>query len=195
MLDNQGEIAVFGGGCFWCTEAVFAELNGVMSVVPGYAGGHVANPSYRDVCTDETGHAESVKIEFDSGQISYDRLLEVFFATHDPTTLNRQGADRGTHYRSLILYDGDDQKTQAEAFIQGLERSGVDLRTASGIKVFSTGDVNRIDTYKVRRGKVGGYQDVLPQDLANHYERRITAELDDSYGYSGISTFAAGALR
>ncbi len=124
MLENQGEIAVFGGGCFWCTEAVFSELNGVMSVVPGYAGGHVANPSYREVCTDETGHAESVKIEFDPGQISYDRLLEVFFATHDPTTLNRQGADRGTHYRSLILYDGDDQKAQAEAFIQGLESSG-----------------------------------------------------------------------
>ena len=82
MLENHGEVAVFGGGCFWCTEAVFSELNGVTSVVPGYAGGHVANPSYRDVCTDETGHAESVKIEFDPGQISYDRLLEVFFATH-----------------------------------------------------------------------------------------------------------------
>ena len=124
MMDNQDEIAVFGGGCFWCTEAVFSELSGVVSVVPGYAGGHVHNPSYRQVCTDETGHAESVKIQFDPTRISYGRLLEVFFATHDPTTLNRQGADRGTHYRSLILYNCETQREQAEEFIKELERSG-----------------------------------------------------------------------
>ena len=123
-MENQDEIAVFGGGCFWCTEAVFSELSGVVSVVPGYAGGHVANPSYRQVCMDDTGHAESVKIQFDPNQVSYGRLLEVFFATHDPTTLNRQGADRGAHYRSIILYASQDQRDQAEAFIKGLERSG-----------------------------------------------------------------------
>ena len=124
MVETKDEITVFGGGCFWCTEAVFSELKGVVSVVPGYAGGHVANPTYQQVCTDETGHAEVIKIRFDPEQVTFDRLLEVFFATHDPTTLNRQGADRGTHYRSLILYANDDQKNQAEAFIKGLDRSG-----------------------------------------------------------------------
>ena len=94
MLGNKDETAVFGGGCFWCTEAFFSELKGVVSVGPGYAGGHTANPTYREVCGDDTGHAEVVKIEFDSNQITFDRLLEVFFATHDPTSLDRQGAAR-----------------------------------------------------------------------------------------------------
>ena len=124
MVERKDEIAVFGGGCFWCTEAVFAELQGVVSVVPGYAGGHTENPTYRQVCSDNTGHAEVVKIQFNPDQVSYHRLLEVFFATHDPTTLNRQGADRGTHYRSVILHTGNDQKDQAEAFIGELDRTG-----------------------------------------------------------------------
>ena len=98
-MDNEDEIAVFGGGCFWCTEAVFAELKGVTSVVPGYAGGHTDNPTYRQVCSDSTGHAEVSRVQFDPSQITFHDLLSVFFATHDPTTLNRQGADRGTHYR------------------------------------------------------------------------------------------------
>lgn len=123
-MEKKDEIVVFGGGCFWCTEAVFLELKGVVSVVPGYAGGHTANPTYRQVCTGNTGHAEVVKVQFDADQIAYHRLLEVFFATHDPTTLNRQGADRGTHYRSIILYTVDDQREQAEAFIRELDSSG-----------------------------------------------------------------------
>jgi peptide-methionine (S)-S-oxide reductase len=123
-VEKNDEIAVFGGGCFWCTEAVFSELEGVLSVTSGYAGGHTENPTYRQVCTDNTGHAESAEIRFDPNQINYARLLEVFFATHDPTTLNRQGADRGTHYRSIILYTNDDQKEQAEAFIRDLDSSG-----------------------------------------------------------------------
>ncbi len=124
MVEKKDEITVFGGGCFWCTEAVFSELKGVLSVVPGYAGGHVENPTYQQVCTDDTGHAEVIKIQFDPNEVGYDRLLEVFFATHDPTTLNRQGADRGTHYRSIILYASEDQKDQAEAYIKGLDGSG-----------------------------------------------------------------------
>ena len=124
MVEKNDGVVVFGGGCFWCTEAVFLELKGVDSVAPGYAGGHTENPTYRQVCTDNTGHAEVVKVEFDPNQVSFNRLLEVFFATHDPTTLNRQGADRGTHYRSIILYTGDDQKEQAEAFIRELDSSG-----------------------------------------------------------------------
>lgn len=123
-MEEKDEIAVFGGGCFWCTEAVFSELEGVLSVISGYAGGHTENPTYRQICGDNTGHAESVEIRFDPNQITYNRLLEVFFATHDPTTLNRQGADRGTHYRSIILYTNDNQKEQAEAFIRDLDSSG-----------------------------------------------------------------------
>ena len=123
-METKDEVAVFGGGCFWCTEAVFAELKGVVSVVPGYAGGHTENPTYRQVCGEKTGHAEVSKVQFDPGHITYRDLLAVFFATHDPTTLNRQGADRGTHYRSIILYTNDNQKGQAEAFVAELDRSG-----------------------------------------------------------------------
>ena len=124
MAENNHEAAVFAGGCFWCTEAVFSQLKGVLMVVPGYAGGHTENPTYRQVCADNTGHAEAVKIQFDPDQISYQRLLDVFFETHDPTTLNRQGADSGTHYRSMVLYAGDAQKEQAEAYIKELDSSG-----------------------------------------------------------------------
>jgi len=123
-VEKQDEIAVFGGGCFWCIEAVFSELEGVESAISGYAGGHTENPTYRQVCSDNTGHAEVAEIRFDPSQITYNRLLEVFFATHDPTTLNRQGADTGTHYRSIILYTNDDQKERAEAFIRELDSSG-----------------------------------------------------------------------
>ena len=114
------EVATFGSGCFWCSEAVFSELDGVVSVVPGYTGGTVANPTYEDVCTDSTGHAEVAQITFDPSLISYRELLEVLFSTHDPTTLNRQGADVGTQYRSVVFYADQGQKTQAEAMIQEL---------------------------------------------------------------------------
>ena len=118
MQGNQ--VATFGSGCFWCSEAVFSELNGVQSVVPGYAGGTVPNPTYEDVCTDATGHAEVAQITFDPSVISYRELLEVLFSTHDPTTLNRQGADVGTQYRSVIFYGDQSQRTQAEDMIREL---------------------------------------------------------------------------
>jgi peptide-methionine (S)-S-oxide reductase len=114
--------AVFGGGCFWCTEAVFKMLKGVVSVMPGYAGGTVPNPSYEQVCAGDTGHAEVIKIEFDPALIPYEDLLTVFFATHDPTTLNRQGNDIGTQYRSSVFYADEGQKRAAETFIAELER-------------------------------------------------------------------------
>lgn len=104
----------FGGGCFWCLEAVFQRLVGVKHVASGYAGGSVPNPTYKQVCTGETGHAEVVQLEFDPQQISYAKLLDVFWAAHDPTTLNRQGADVGTQYRSVIYYENDEQKAAAE---------------------------------------------------------------------------------
>lgn len=114
------QTAVFGGGCFWCTEAAFQDLKGVDRVLPGYAGGQVPNPSYQDVCTGRTGHAEVVKVEFNPDIISFTDLLKVFFTVHDPTTLDRQGNDMGSQYRSIILYAGEEQKQQAEAFIAEL---------------------------------------------------------------------------
>ena len=112
------EVATFGGGCFWCTEAVFEQLQGVESVVSGYTGGRVVNPTYEQVCAKTTGHAEVVQITFDPNVISYRELLEIFLATHDPTTLNRQGNDAGPQYRSAIYYHNDAQKTVAQAVIQ-----------------------------------------------------------------------------
>jgi len=111
---NKTEIADLGGGCFWCMEAVFERLPGVVSVTSGFAGGTTENPTYREVCTETTGHAEVTEIAFDPAKISYDKLLEVFWQAHDPTTLNRQGADEGTSYRSIILYRDEKQKLLAE---------------------------------------------------------------------------------
>ena len=108
------ESATFGGGCFWCMEAVFERLPGVKSVTSGFAGGHTANPTYKQVCTNDTGHAEVTQIEFYPAKISYEKLLDVFWQAHDPTTLNRQGADEGTQYRSIILYHSEAQKLAAE---------------------------------------------------------------------------------
>src|SRR5271165_4460637 len=111
---NKMEIADFGGGCFWCMEAVFERVPGVISVTSGYAGGHTENPTYREVCSETTGHAEVTEIAFDPAKISYEMLLEVFWQAHDPTTLNRQGADEGTSYRSIILYRDENQRHIAE---------------------------------------------------------------------------------
>jgi peptide-methionine (S)-S-oxide reductase len=123
MENGQTETAVFGGGCFWCTEAVYKMLNGVISVTPGYAGGFGNNPTYDEVCSGLTGHAEVVKIEFDPSVILYEDLLTVFFATHDPTTLNRQGDDIGTQYRSIILYANGGQKQKALDFIKKIDEA------------------------------------------------------------------------
>ncbi|MCX6066967.1 MAG: peptide-methionine (S)-S-oxide reductase MsrA [Chloroflexi bacterium] len=114
------ELATLAGGCFWCVEAVFDQLKGVESVESGYSGGHVANPTYRQVCSDTTGHAEVVQITFDSSVISYQDILNIFFAVHDPTTLNRQGNDVGTSYRSAIFYHSDQQKISADNVIREL---------------------------------------------------------------------------
>lgn len=121
--------ALFGGGCFWCVEAVFLQLKGVTQVASGYAGGIVQQPSYEQVCQGNTQHAEVVFIEFDEQQISYVQLLNVFFATHDPTTLNRQGNDIGTQYRSVIFYFNTEQQQQAEQLIHRLEDDGLNIVT------------------------------------------------------------------
>ena len=121
----QREVATLAGGCFWCLEAAFQQLKGVEKVESGYAGGHVANPSYEQVCTGTTGHAEVLQITFDPAIISFDDLLHVFFTIHDPTTLNRQGADVGTQYRSAIFYHSPEQKAVAERVIAELQAEGV----------------------------------------------------------------------
>lgn len=122
---NKIEQIVFAGGCFWCTEAVFQRLEGVLKVISGYTGGSIKNPAYREVCTGRTGHAEGVLIDYDPSRVDLNILLEIFFATHDPTTLNRQGNDVGTQYRSEIFYSIEQQKEVAEAYIKLLEKEQV----------------------------------------------------------------------
>jgi peptide-methionine (S)-S-oxide reductase len=123
--DAGRETATLAGGCFWCLEAAYEQLRGVERVESGYTGGHVENPSYRQVCTGETGHAEAVRITYDPAEVSYRDLLEVFFSIHDPTTLNRQGPDVGTQYRSAIFHETPEQRREAEAIIAELERERV----------------------------------------------------------------------
>ncbi|KND50221.1 MAG: peptide-methionine (S)-S-oxide reductase [Parcubacteria bacterium C7867-003] len=122
----KNETAVFGGGCFWCTEAVFKMLKGVSEVLPGYSGGKTKNPTYAEVSIGDSGHAECTQIVFDASQISYRDLLTVFFGSHDPTTVNRQGNDVGTQYRSVIFYTTDEQKKTAEDFIKEINNSSKD---------------------------------------------------------------------
>lgn len=118
--------AYFAGGCFWCTEAVFQRLKGVSEIVSGYMGGQIKNPAYREICTGRTGHAEAIRLSYDPAVISYEDLLHVFFATHDPTTLNRQGNDTGTQYRSAVFYVDETQKITAESTIEALQQSTFD---------------------------------------------------------------------
>lgn len=134
----NNETAIFGGGCFWCTEAIFQRLNGVISVTSGYSGGNIDNPSYEEVSSGSTGHVEAAKIEFDPTQVSYETLLDVFFATHDPTQINAQGHDVGPQYQSTIFYTGDGQKRVIEDYINKLEADKVFPKPiATVVKAFS----------------------------------------------------------
>ncbi|RAW01469.1 peptide-methionine (S)-S-oxide reductase [Pseudochryseolinea flava] len=122
---NEGlSLATFGSGCFWCTEAVFLNVDGVVKVASGYSGGKVKNPTYKEVCSGLTGHAEVIQVTYDATKVSYDELLEIFWGTHDPTTLNKQGADEGTQYRSVVFYHNDEQKQLAEGYKKKLDESG-----------------------------------------------------------------------
>jgi len=125
MENSHDQTATFGTGCFWCSEAIFSRLKGVEGVTPGYCGGATKNPTYKEVCTGETGHAEVIQLVFDPEVISYKELLEVFWKTHDPTTLNRQGADEGTQYRSVIFYHNPEQELQAKAYLEALTKAGI----------------------------------------------------------------------
>ena len=126
MSEENVEFAVLGGGCFWCVEAVFEEVAGITALTSGYSGGRTVNPNYYEVCSERTGHAEVVKLEFDPTRITFPEILEIFFATHDPTTLNRQGADRGARYRSVVLHTSESQRDQAVDFIKALDASGTE---------------------------------------------------------------------
>ncbi|MGZ8544436.1 MAG: peptide-methionine (S)-S-oxide reductase MsrA [Flavisolibacter sp.] len=124
QVGEKTDTATFATGCFWCTEAIFESLKGVLSVSSGYTGGHVNNPTYKEVCAGETGHAECVQIVYEPDKITYDELLEVFFEVHDPTSLNRQGADVGTQYRSAIFFHNEEQKEKAAYYKTELDKSG-----------------------------------------------------------------------
>jgi peptide-methionine (S)-S-oxide reductase len=157
------ESATLGGGCFWCLEAAYQRLKGVENVQSGYAGGQVVNPSYEEICTGRTGHAEVVQISYDPGEITFKELLEVFFTIHDPTTLNRQGADVGTQYRSAILYHNTEQKDIAEAVIAEFEGAGIWSRPivteVSPLDVFYPAEAYHQDYYN--RNTSQGYCQVV----------------------------------
>jgi peptide-methionine (S)-S-oxide reductase len=157
--------ATFAGGCFWCTEAVYAQLKGVKSVTSGYLGGTVPNPTYKDVCTGRTGHAEAIEIEYDPQAVSFEKLLEVFFATHDPTTLNRQGADVGTQYRSGVFYHDDEQKRVAEAVIAKLDAA----------KVFPAKIVTEVTKASTFYPAEGYHQDYFAKNPADRYCNAVAA--------------------
>lgn len=125
MNPAKTELATLGGGCFWCVEAVYVELRGVRKVVSGYSGGTTDNPTYKEICTGKTGHAEVIQVEFDPAQISYEQLLQVFLTVHDPTTLNRQGNDVGTQYRSVIFYHSPEQKASAEKIVKEVDAAKI----------------------------------------------------------------------
>lgn len=184
------ELATFGGGCFWCTEAVFRELKGVLSVESGYSGGTVENPSYQQVCTGRTGHAEVIQIRYDPAKVSYVELLEVFFKTHDPTTLNRQGNDAGPQYRSAIFYHNEQQKALAEQIKTELNASGAWNRPIvteiSPYKKFYKAEDYHQDYYRnnpskgycayVIRPKVEKFRKVFKDKLKTADERRVEAK-------------------
>ena len=157
--------ATFAGGCFWCTEAVYAEIKGVKSVTSGYIGGQVPNPTYKDVCNGLTGHAEAIEIEYDPQVVSFEKLLEVFFATHDPTTLNRQGADVGTQYRSGVFYHDDEQKRIAEQVIAKLDAA----------KVFPGKIVTEVTKASTFYPAEGYHQDYFAKNPADRYCNAVAA--------------------
>lgn len=157
--NRTSQIITVGGGCFWCTEAIFKELRGVIKVVPGYSGGNVKNPSYREVCTGSTGHAEVIQITYNPELITISEILEVFFMTHDPTTLNRQGPDTGTQYRSAIFYHSEEQKKAAENIIKQYETE----------KIFEMPVVTEITPFKAFYPAENYHHDYFEQNKRQPY--------------------------
>jgi len=154
-MSEKIEQVVLAAGCFWCTEAVFQRINGVNKVVSGYTGGNIKNPAYREICTGRTGHAEGVEIFYDSNIVSFDTLLEIFFATHDPTTLNQQANDRGTQYRSAIFYTTEEQKEKAKDFIELLDSKNVFenniVTEVTALDVFYKAEIDHHEYYNLNK--------------------------------------------
>jgi len=178
---GRRETAVFGGGCFWCTEAVFQQLRGVISVTPRYAGGRVDHPTYQQVCAGDTGHIEVARIEYDPDQIAFSDLLEVFFATHDPTSFDRQGNDEGEQYRSVIFCQDDAQREAAEAYVRALDASGTfdapvvtELR---GAERFWPAEPEHYDYF--RRHPEQGYCQFVIQPKVAKFRKQFAAKLAD----------------
>ncbi len=171
--------ATFGNGCFWCTEAIFQRLEGVIKVTSGYSGGHVENPTYKQVCTGTTGAAECLHIEYDPSKISFEELLEIFWQTHDPTTLNRQGADVGTQYRSVIFYHDAEQKAIAEKYITQLDSSGVFaspvVTTLESFTVFYPAEDYHQDYYNNNSGQ--GYCQFVIRPKVEKFRKMFSEKL------------------
>lgn len=175
-------LATFGGGCFWCLEAIFRELNGVTRVLSGYSGGDSENPSYEEVCTGETGHAEVIQVSFDPEKVSYEELLEVFWKIHDPTTRNRQGNDVGSQYRSVIFYHSEDQKKLAEYSKNRLEAEGIWNRPiVTEIKAFTAfwpAETYHRDYYE--KNPSNGYCSVVIRPKIEKFKELFKDRLRDS---------------
>lgn len=180
-LDNKDQakkkelVATFAGGCFWCTEAVFERMEGVNDVISGYIGGHVRNPTYEQVCGKLTGHAEACEIYYDPSKVTYEELLEVFFKTHDPTTLNQQGADKGPQYRSSVFYHDDEQKKATEKYIKKLDDSGdFDRKIVTLLEkatIFYPAEENHQDFF--RRNPNHGYCRAVVYDKVRKFNRNF----------------------
>ncbi len=174
--------ATFGSGCFWCTEAVFQDLAGVESVVSGYSGGHIKNPAYREVCEGRTGHAEVVQITYDPDVVSFDTLLEVFWKTHDPTTLNRQGNDVGTQYRSVVFYHDEEQQKLAEAYKDKLNASGAFaspiVTEISPMDVFYAAEENHQNYFKNNPGQ--GYCSFVIRPKVDKFKQVFSEKLKET---------------
>jgi peptide-methionine (S)-S-oxide reductase len=176
MNTNHTETATFGGGCFWCMEAEFQRIPGVKHVTSGFAGGHTENPSYHDVCTGSTGHAEVTQIEYDPQKISYEKLLDYFWDAHDPTTLNRQGADTGTQYRSIILYQNDAQKAAAEKSKAEAQKKFKDpiVTQIAALKKFYKAEDYHQNYYNDNPNE--GYCQVVIKPKLQKFEKKLKAE-------------------
>ncbi|MCF6294513.1 MAG: peptide-methionine (S)-S-oxide reductase MsrA [Flavobacteriaceae bacterium] len=178
-MTQQNKTAIFAGGCFWCTEAVFNRIEGVEQVTSGYTGGFIKNPAYREVCEGRTGHAEAIKIIFNDNKVSFKVLLDVFFATHDPTTLNKQGNDIGTQYRSAIFYIDENQKQEAKAYINFLKEEHIfddDIVTEiNEFEVFYEAEIDHQDYYDNNKQQMYCQVIIHPKlkKLEQHYKDRL----------------------
>ena len=179
--EGRVETATLAGGCFWCLDGAYRDLRGVIGVESGYAGGQTANPTYEQVCTGTTGHAEVVRVTYDSNEITYRDLLEVLFSIHDPTTLNRQGADVGTQYRSAIFYHDEAQREVAEEIVAELERDGVFedpiVTEVSALKAYYPGEGYHQDYYRQNPGQ--GYCQVVVAPKLAKFRARYATRLKD----------------